>query len=195
MFNYFDAIREGTAPAQAVRIPFRKDESIYIKKGNEDQCVVIFSVTFQEKNDWVVAEVFLREFADARRDSALQQAPAANVSPRCPTQLFRCQVVQALCVWTLILPPALRYSFRAEALVKQLSADLPLFLFIDSFLARPQGSLLGFRRSSRARTCASSPSRSSRGTGTTRPRRACLLSASSATTFTTTSRQARLTCM
>jgi hypothetical protein len=24
----------------------RKDESIYIKKGNEDQCVVIFSVTF-----------------------------------------------------------------------------------------------------------------------------------------------------
>jgi len=81
MFNYFDLIREGTAPAQAVRIPFRKDESIYIKKGNEDQCVVIFSVTFQEKNDWVVAEVFLREFADARRDSALQQAPAANVRP------------------------------------------------------------------------------------------------------------------
>lgn len=81
MFSFFEAIKAGTAPSQAVRIPFRRDESIYIKKGNEDQCVVIFSVTFQEKNDWVVAEVFLREFADARRDPALQQAPAANVSP------------------------------------------------------------------------------------------------------------------
>uniref|UniRef100_A0A7S0YKZ8 Arp2/3 complex 34 kDa subunit n=1 Tax=Hemiselmis tepida TaxID=464990 RepID=A0A7S0YKZ8_9CRYP len=84
---YFGQIQAGTAPAQAVRVPFRRDESIYIKKGNEDQCVVIFSVTFQEKNDWVVAEVFLRELADARRDQALQQAPAASFSRAPPGEL------------------------------------------------------------------------------------------------------------
>uniref|UniRef100_A0A6U2IX00 Arp2/3 complex 34 kDa subunit n=1 Tax=Hemiselmis andersenii TaxID=464988 RepID=A0A6U2IX00_HEMAN len=84
---FFDQIRNGTAPAGAVRIPFRRDESIYIKKGNDDQCVVIFSVTFKEKNDWVVAEVFLRELSDARRDSALQQAPVAGFSRTPPGEL------------------------------------------------------------------------------------------------------------
>jgi hypothetical protein len=51
---------------------------------------------FQDKNDWVVAEVFLREFADARRDSALQQAPVASVTLTvcCPFPLpsYMCEV-------------------------------------------------------------------------------------------------------
>mmetsp|Transcript_28843 Transcript_28843/g.72628 ORF Transcript_28843/g.72628 Transcript_28843/m.72628 type:complete len:310 (-) Transcript_28843:281-1210(-) len=84
---YFGMIKGGTAPEAAVRIPFRQDESIYLKKGSDDQCVVVFSVTFQEKNDWVVAEVFLRELADARRDAALQQAPAASFSRTAPGEL------------------------------------------------------------------------------------------------------------
>jgi hypothetical protein len=37
--------------------------------------------------DRVVAEVFLREFADARRDSALQQAPVVSFSRSVPKEL------------------------------------------------------------------------------------------------------------
>ena len=59
-----------------MKIPYRHNEAIWLKKGKEDQVVVIFSVTFADKNDWVVAEVFLREFADVRRDPALQTSPA-----------------------------------------------------------------------------------------------------------------------
>ena len=54
-----------------MKIPYRHNEAIWLKKGKEDQVVVIFSVTFADKNDWVVAEVFLREFADVRRDPSV----------------------------------------------------------------------------------------------------------------------------
>mmetsp|Transcript_45438 Transcript_45438/g.106767 ORF Transcript_45438/g.106767 Transcript_45438/m.106767 type:complete len:310 (-) Transcript_45438:69-998(-) len=86
-FWYFDKIREGATPEKAVQIPFRKDESIYLKKGKEDSMVVVFGVTFSDKNDWVVAEVFLREFADARREPALQTAPAVSFSKSPPGEL------------------------------------------------------------------------------------------------------------
>jgi hypothetical protein len=71
-FYYFETVCAGAAAAKALKIPYRHNEAIYLKKGKEDQVVVIFSVTFSDKNDWVVAEVFLREFADVRRDPALQ---------------------------------------------------------------------------------------------------------------------------
>mmetsp|Transcript_10943 Transcript_10943/g.22021 ORF Transcript_10943/g.22021 Transcript_10943/m.22021 type:complete len:310 (-) Transcript_10943:526-1455(-) len=86
-FWYFDAIRNGTTPDLAVKIPYRKDESIYLKKGKEDSVVVVFGVTFTDKNDWVVAEVFLREFADARREPALSTAPAVSFSRTAPGEL------------------------------------------------------------------------------------------------------------
>jgi len=86
-FFYFDKINAGTTPDTAMEIPFRKDESIYLKKGKEDSVVVVFGVTFQDKNDWVVAEVFLREFADARREPALQTSPAVSFSRASPGEL------------------------------------------------------------------------------------------------------------
>ena len=71
-FYYFETVCAGGSSGQALKIPYRHNEAIFLKKGKEDQVVVIFSVTFSDKNDWVVAEVFLREFADVRRDPALQ---------------------------------------------------------------------------------------------------------------------------
>ena len=71
-FYYFETVCAAAAADKALKIPYRHNEAIYLKKGKEDQVVVIFSVTFSDKNDWVVAEVFLREFADVRRDPALQ---------------------------------------------------------------------------------------------------------------------------
>jgi actin related protein 2/3 complex subunit 2 len=86
-FYYFESVSANAAAVQAMKIPYRHNEAIWLKKGKEDQVVVIFSVTFADKNDWVVAEVFLREFADVRRDPALQTSPAASFSKNVPGEL------------------------------------------------------------------------------------------------------------
>ena len=85
-FDYFEAVRAGNAP-EVRRIPYRANESIYIKKGKEDQIIVVFSVTFDEKKDWSIAEVFLREFSDVRREPSLQNAPVASFSRNPPGEL------------------------------------------------------------------------------------------------------------
>jgi len=79
-FYYFETVCAGAAADKALKIPYRHNEAIFLKKGKEDQVVVIFSVTFSDKNDWVVAEVFLREFADVRRDPALQVSLSCSPS-------------------------------------------------------------------------------------------------------------------
>jgi len=86
-FYYFETVCSGAAADKPLKIPYRHNEAIFLKKGKEDQVVVIFSVTFSDKNDWVVAEVFLREFADVRRDPALQTSPAASFSKNVPGEL------------------------------------------------------------------------------------------------------------
>lgn len=86
-FYYFETVCSGASADQPLKIPYRHNEAIFLKKGKEDQVVVIFSVTFSDKNDWVVAEVFLREFADVRRDPALQTSPAASFSKNVPGEL------------------------------------------------------------------------------------------------------------
>jgi len=86
-FYYFECVGAAAASSEVLKIPYRLNEAIFLKKGKEDQIVVIFSVTFADKNDWVVAEVFLREFADVRRDPALQTSPAASFSKNVPGEL------------------------------------------------------------------------------------------------------------
>ena len=49
---YFNAMKNGSTPPEAVKIPFRSNEAMYVKKGQDDSAVVIFSVTFPEKTDW-----------------------------------------------------------------------------------------------------------------------------------------------
>jgi len=86
-FYYFETVCSGASADKPLKIPYRQNEAIFLKKGKEDQVVVIFSVTFSDRNDWVVAEVFLREFADVRRDPALQTSPAASFSKNVPGEL------------------------------------------------------------------------------------------------------------
>jgi len=64
-FNvHFEAHRAKTNPTKTV-IPFRADETMFIRaKG--DNVVVIFSTTFKDADDQILAKVFLSEFADSR---------------------------------------------------------------------------------------------------------------------------------
>jgi len=64
----FGAIHNKQNPTEIVTIPYRTqtDESFYIKPEG-DRCIVVFSVRFADKNDKVLAKVFLQEFEDARK--------------------------------------------------------------------------------------------------------------------------------
>ena len=63
---YFNAMKNGSAPEDAVKIPFRANEAMYVKKGKDDTAVVIFSVSFPEKTDWFSSpEKFQHEYYHA----------------------------------------------------------------------------------------------------------------------------------
>jgi len=85
--EFFDAAREKRASGTTLSLPYRPDETIWVGAGGEDSVVVIFSVNFGDKNDRVVAEVFLREFADVRRDQGLHTSPVATLHRTPPREL------------------------------------------------------------------------------------------------------------
>jgi actin related protein 2/3 complex subunit 2 len=64
-------------------IHYREEEAIYISPAN-DRVTVIFSTVFREEVDHIFGEVFLREFVDARKRPALQNAPQVLFSNREP---------------------------------------------------------------------------------------------------------------
>ena len=76
-----------TAPQQAntelAAIHYREEEAIYISP-QADRVTVIFSTVFREEVDHIFGEVFLREFVDARKRPALQNAPQVLFSNRDP---------------------------------------------------------------------------------------------------------------
>jgi actin related protein 2/3 complex subunit 2 len=87
MYNVFAAMAAGQPPPP-LTVPYRKDENMYIvvapkkQASSEDSVVVVFSVVFRDPTDAVIAEVFMREFKNARRD--LPAAPAVDFSPNTP---------------------------------------------------------------------------------------------------------------
>src|SRR5271169_7180164 len=76
-----------SAPQQAdtevAAIHYREEEAIYISP-QADRVTVIFSTVFREEVDHIFGEVFLREFVDARKRPALQNAPQVLFSNRDP---------------------------------------------------------------------------------------------------------------
>src|SRR5271170_3798978 len=62
---------------------YREEEAIYISP-QADRVTVIFSTVFREEVDHIFGEVFLREFVDARKRPALQNAPQVLFSNREP---------------------------------------------------------------------------------------------------------------
>jgi len=76
-FSDVDAKKAG--PLMEIR--YRDEEAVYIK-ADADKCTVIFSINFRDKDDVVLAKVFLQEYADARR--TLQSVPTVQYSQKEP---------------------------------------------------------------------------------------------------------------
>ena len=68
---------------ETAAIHYREEEAIYISP-QADRVTVIFSTVFREEVDHIFGEVFLREFVDARKRPALQNAPQVLFSNRDP---------------------------------------------------------------------------------------------------------------
>jgi actin related protein 2/3 complex, subunit 2 len=71
----------GNTTADLAAIHYRDEEAIYISPAS-DRVTVIFSTVFREEVDHIFGEVFLREFVDARKRPALQNAPQVLFSNR-----------------------------------------------------------------------------------------------------------------
>jgi actin related protein 2/3 complex subunit 2 len=71
------------ADTEVAAIHYREEEAIYISP-QADRVTVIFSTVFREEVDHIFGEVFLREFVDARKRPALQNAPQVLFSNRDP---------------------------------------------------------------------------------------------------------------
>jgi actin related protein 2/3 complex subunit 2 len=71
------------ANTELAAIHYREEEAIYISP-QADRVTVIFSTVFREEVDHIFGEVFLREFVDARKRPALQNAPQVLFSNRDP---------------------------------------------------------------------------------------------------------------
>lgn len=68
-------------PGALMEIKYRDEEAVYIKP-EADRCTVVFSINFRDKDDVVLAKVFLQEYADARR--TLQSVPSVAYSQKEP---------------------------------------------------------------------------------------------------------------
>jgi len=74
----FEAASKGqTFPLLA--IDYRDDEAIYLK-GEPERVTIVFSIVFHDSDDQVFARIFLKEFADARKD--MSNAPAVSFSSK-----------------------------------------------------------------------------------------------------------------
>jgi len=80
-FNKVFADIEGKKGGGLIEIPYRDDESLFIKP-ETDRCIVIFSMGFKDPDDIVLAKVFLQEYADARR--TMSNAPSVSYSQKEP---------------------------------------------------------------------------------------------------------------
>jgi len=79
----FEALdgKGGNVP-DIVTIPYRKSEALYLKKTDGNRVVMIFSINFQDKDDIIYSDVFLKEFADTRKQ--INSAPPVMFSRRDP---------------------------------------------------------------------------------------------------------------
>jgi len=64
-----------------IEVPYRDEEAFYIKT-EADRAIVIFSVAFKDKDDVVLAKVFLQEYQDARK--TMSNAPSVLFSQKEP---------------------------------------------------------------------------------------------------------------
>jgi len=80
--SVFNAVFEsldgkGSTP-DIVTIPYRRNEALYIKKTDGNRIITIFSINFQDKDDIVYSDVFLKELTDTRKQ--ISSAPPVMFS-------------------------------------------------------------------------------------------------------------------
>jgi actin related protein 2/3 complex subunit 2 len=78
--------QENKETTEIMEIPYRNNESIFVF-ALQDHVTVIFSTEFKEDTDKIFGRVFLQEFADARRQPAVQTAPQVLFSKEPPLEL------------------------------------------------------------------------------------------------------------
>jgi len=74
----FEALDGKGSVPDVIVIPYRRHEALYIKKTDGNRVIVIFSINFQDKDDIVYSDVFLKELADARKQ--ISSAPPVMFS-------------------------------------------------------------------------------------------------------------------
>jgi len=77
----FSDVEAKKAGASLIEVPYREDEAFYIKS-EADRAIVIFSIAFKDKDDAVLAKVFLQEYQDARK--TISNAPSVIFSQKEP---------------------------------------------------------------------------------------------------------------
>ena len=83
------------APSTLMYVHYRPQETIWISP-QQDRVTVIFSTIFDEETDRVLGKVFLQEFADARRQLSLQNAPQVLHSKDAPGEIRHLPEIAAL---------------------------------------------------------------------------------------------------
>jgi len=73
---------EAKKPGAMMEINYRDDEAVFIKPEADGRCTVVFNVAFRDKDDVVLAKVFLQEYQDARR--TMQNVPSVQYSQKEP---------------------------------------------------------------------------------------------------------------
>jgi actin related protein 2/3 complex subunit 2 len=74
---------EQKKPGQMIEIKYRDDEAIFIKP-ESDRVIVIFSISFKDQDDVVLAKVFLQEYADGKKNLPGLSIPSVTYSQKEP---------------------------------------------------------------------------------------------------------------
>eukprot|EP01088_Endostelium_zonatum_P012094 TRINITY_DN26261_c0_g1_i1.p1 TRINITY_DN26261_c0_g1~~TRINITY_DN26261_c0_g1_i1.p1 ORF type:complete len:312 (-),score=73.27 TRINITY_DN26261_c0_g1_i1:50-949(-) len=78
----FEALDGKGSVPDLITIPYRRSEALYIKKTDGNRVIVIFSMNFQDKDDIIYSDVFLKELQDTRKQ--ISSAPPVLYSLREP---------------------------------------------------------------------------------------------------------------
>jgi actin related protein 2/3 complex subunit 2 len=83
---YFDSLATGCGAPPPFPMNLREDTIVYFVP-KTDRLIVIFQLNFQEKSDRVIAQTFLNEFMEAKRNRAVAAAPIVTYTPNAPGEL------------------------------------------------------------------------------------------------------------
>jgi len=106
---------KGTVP-DMITVNYRRNEALYVKKTDGNRVIVIFSINFQDKDDIVYSDVFLKELSDARKQ--MSSAPPVLYSLKePPLEIAGAKGLMkgdSQCYVSFVLPPGPAGSPRRE---------------------------------------------------------------------------------